>query len=476
MQRSLLTCPHFEVLAGGSRGGGKTDGVLGEWLVHSQRYGADAVGLMVRRHRTELVETVERARQMFLPLGAKVYDSNPPYVVMENGARLRFGYLDRDADADAYQGWSLTRVYFEELGTFPTIDPYRKLMATLRSGAGVPVGMRATGNPGGVGQPWVRARFIDPAPAGWTTIVEGGRSRIFLPSRVSDNPFLGEDYVAQLRLVGSPELVRAWLDGDWDAVAGQFFSEFRSARHVMTECRLPREWARYRAMDWGFAAPFCVLWFAVSDGSVPAIPRGALVVYREWYGCASPNVGLRLTAEEVAAGIVERERWDDVRWGVLDPAAFASDGGPSIGERLNRALAAAAGGKQQARHPPFRPADNRRVGGVGALSGWDQVRARLRGDGERPALYISQQCVHLIRTMPMMQHDRARLEDMDTDGEDHAVDALRYGVMARPYVARQDIRQSCRTEYTLLARGGKTGITFGDLVKLSEAQTRERRP
>lgn len=473
MQAALIQCQHLEVLVGGSRGGGKTDGILGEWLTHSHRYGADAIGLMVRRRRTELVETIERARALYVPLGARLVESNPPYITMASGARLRFGYLDRDADADVYQGHSYTRVYFEELGTFPSPEPYMKLMATLRSGAGVPVGMRATGNPGGVGQAWVRARFVDPAPGGWTPIVEGGRVRIFIPSRVHENPFLGKDYVDNLRMVGSPALVRAWLDGDWDAVAGQFFAEFRRDAHVINDRMLPREWTRYRAMDWGFAAPFCALWLAVSDGAVPGIPRGALVVYREWYGSDRPNVGIRLTADEVAAGIIERERFENVSFGVLDPSAYASDGGPSIAERLNRALLAARKG-HETRFPPFRPADNRRVGGAGAMSGWDQVRARLRGDGERPALYISAQCAHLIRTLPMMQHDRDRPEDMDTDGEDHAVDALRYGVMARPYIAPQG-RGVAASQYTTVALSRKSGITVGELLKQAERAHRDRR-
>ena len=118
---------------------------------------------------------------------------------------------------------------------------------------------------------------------------------------------------------------------------------------------------------------------------VLTIPRGCLVRYREWYGAGAPNVGLKLTAEEVAHGILEREQPDlaqvRIAYGVLDPSAFAEDGGPSIAERL--ALAGVF----------FRRADNRRVSGVGAIGGWDQLRSRLKGDADgNPLLAVFPTC------------------------------------------------------------------------------------
>ena len=425
-QTALLTCPVFEVFFGGARGGGKTDGVLGEWAVHANRYGKDAIGLMVRRTRVELTETFERARALFTPLGAS-FTTMPMRCVMPGGARLTFAYLERDADAEAYQGHSYTRVYVEEAGNFPSPAPILKLFATLRSGAGVPCRIRLTGNPGGPGHQWVRARYIDPAPSGLSVLrdPETGLERVYIPSRVGDNRHLGDDYVARLKASGSAQLVRAWLEGDWTVVAGAFFPEFGMARHVVRPLPLPADWHRFRAMDWGSARPFSVGWYAVSDGTMAQFPRGALIRYREWYGCnGEPNTGLRLTAEEVADGIRQRETGDAAAGrllGVADPAIFAEDGGPSIAQRM------------QARGVLWRAADNKRVPGAGAMGGWDQVRARLRGDGEKPALFIFDTCKDLIRTLPALQHDAGRPEDVDTDGEDHAADELRYACMSRPY-------------------------------------------
>lgn len=442
-QTALLACPVFEVLFGGARGGGKTDGMLGEFAAHGGRYGADAIGLMVRRERTQLIETIERSKMIYPLLGAK-YHEQDKYWRFPNGARLRFAYLERDADAEAYQGHSYTRVYVEELGNFPNEGPVLKLMATLRSAQGVATGFRATANPGGPGHQWVKARYIDANPTGWQvrkfeyknpftgeTVV---RDRVFIPSRLSDNPLLlhsDPGYVANLQMQGSENLVKAWLEGDWSVIDGAFFDCWSTQRHVLAPFEIPADWTRFRSFDWGSAKPFSVGWWAIASEqfcgpSGAVVPRGALVRYREWYGSQSPNVGLKLTAEQVATGIIERDGDDKIGYAVADPSIFAMDGGPSIAERMY----AATKGKVA-----FRPADNKRVSQMGAMGGWDQMRARLVGDGDgNPMIFTFSTCKDSIRTIPALQHDANRPEDLDTDGEDHAADEWRYACMSRPYV------------------------------------------
>jgi hypothetical protein len=314
-----------------------------------------------------------------------------------------------------------------------------KLMATLRSAAGVPVGFRATGNPGGPGHQWVRERYINPAPKGWKVITEEfvspftgekvARERMFIPGKITDHDLLGPDYIAQLQMSGSEALVKAWLLGDWDAIEGAFFDEWDSRKHVIAPFDIPRDWLRFRSMDWGFAAPFSVGWWTVAGddyhtvGQSPAVvPRGALVRYREWYGASGPQRGIRLTAEEVAAGILERDQGDKFAYSVLDPSAFAQTSGPSIAERM---LVAGT---------TFNPADNKRVAREGAVGGWDQMRARLRGIDGTPMLYCFDTCKDSIRTIPVLQHDPLKAEDLDTEAEDHAADEWRYACMSRPWV------------------------------------------
>ncbi|WP_273430497.1 terminase large subunit domain-containing protein [Chitinibacter tainanensis] len=421
-QTRLITCPAFEVMFGGARGGGKTDAMLGEWAIHADRYGEHAKGVFFRHSLPQLEAAIARAKQIYLRLGARWKEQAKTFI-WPNKATLKFRYLANEDDAENYQGHDYTRLYFEELTNWADPAGIFKVMATLRSGAGVPCRMRATANPGGPGHHWVKARYIDPAPAGYKPIIdpETGQARVFIPSLLGQNKILMQNdpnYAARLRMSGSAALVKAWLEGDWTVIEGAYFSEWSAARHVVKPFAIPSHWAQFRAFDWGSAKPFCCLWFAVSDGCLAAIPRGALVVYREWYGQeeGKPNVGLRLTMQEVAKGIIKRERGDKIEFGVADPAIFTRDGGPSIAETM------------MAEGVMWRRADNKRV------AGWEQVHLRLKGDEDddyRPMLYVFDTCGALIRTLPALQHDKNNAEDVDSDMEDHAPDTLRYGCMAR---------------------------------------------
>lgn len=434
-QAALVKCPIDEIFYGGARGGGKTDGMLGKFGVKARRYGKNAVGIFFRRTREDLREAIERSRQIYGRLGE--WKDQPKEWRFHNGARLKFSYLDRDQDADNYQGHSYTDVFFEELTHWADAKPVNKLRATLRSAANVPCQFHATGNPGGPGHQWVKARYIDPAPAGWKLLWEEfenpftgekvRKSRVFIPSKLSDNHYLGSSYVANLYQSGSEALVKAWLAGDWSVIEGAFFDCWESARHVVKPFEIPEHWLRYRSFDWGFAAPFSVGWWAVASEAVHiggvTIPRGAIIRYREWYGASAPNVGVRMEAEQIAEGILGREKKGETSFGVADTAIFSQEGraygytGPTIAERMAKAGVI------------WRPADKSRN------QGWDQMRGRLRGDGDgNPMLVVFDTCADFIRTVPVLQHDQMKPEDVDTDSEDHIGDEARYGCMARPWV------------------------------------------
>ena len=436
-QTALLACPVFEVFYGGARGGGKTEASIGDWLQHSAAYGENAIGIFVRRKLTQLSEVIARTKQLFPKLGGK-YNEQQKTWAMANGARLKFVYLERDCDAEEYQGHSYTRVYVEEVTNFPSPGPINKLRATLRSGTGVPVGMRLTGNPGGAGHNWVKRRYIDPNPAGFqivteTEVVEIDKiktevsiDRVFIPSKISDNGLLMRNdptYILRLRQSGSEQLVKAWLNGDWNIVDGAFFDEWDSEKHVLSADWLdliPRSAPRFRAFDWGSARPFSVGWYAISDGTW-GLPEHALIKYQEWYGAKAPNVGLKLDAHTVAKGILEREKGQFIRVGqsVADPSIYIRDGGPSIAEMMLESGVS------------WRKADNKR------RPGWEKLRQYLIGDDGKPLLYFLETCEDTIRTLPSLQHDEDNPEDLDTEAEDHAADETRYAVMSRPYIPRK---------------------------------------
>jgi Terminase large subunit, T4likevirus-type, N-terminal len=437
-QTLLLSCPVFEIFYGGARGGGKTESSIGDWLQHSNEWGEHAIGIFFRRKLVQLAEVIARTKVLFPKLGAK-YNEQQKTWVMRNGARLKFAYLERDSDAEEYQGHSYTRIYIEELTNFPSPGPINKLRATLRS-AVAPTGMRLTGNPGGPGHNWVKARYIDPDTKGFRIITESTEieidgikrtvslDRVFIPSKLGDNQLLmrgDPTYVLRLRQSGSEQLVKAWLDGNWDVVDGAFFDCWDEEKHVLPsrvwmKC-IPRNAQVFRAFDWGSYRPFSVGWYVISDGTW-GLPKGALLKFLEWYGSSGPNKGLKMTADLVAVGIRERELQLRKEWGlscttgVADPAIYIRDGGPSIGETM------------AVKGISWRRADNKRKAGA------EQLRQRLMGDGDIPMLYFLDTCEDTIRTLPTLQHDDTDVEDVDTEGEDHAYDETRYACMSRPWL------------------------------------------
>jgi hypothetical protein len=438
-QTALIQCPIFEVFYGGARGGGKTESSIGDWLEHSSTYGEAAIGIFVRRKFKQLAEVIARTKQIFPKMGAK-YNEQRAEWRMANGARLKFVYLERDSDAEEYQGHNYTRVYVEEVTNFPSSGPIDKLRATLRSGSGVPVGMRLTGNPGGPGHNWVKARYIDPDPKGYKVIAEScdvviddvvrtvTLERVFIPSKLGDNMLLLRNdptYVLRLRQSGSEALVEAWLEGNWDIVDGAYFDEFSEEAHVRPKGIIrfaPPLTVRFRSFDWGSAKPFSVGWWAIADGTWPksddfdVFPSGAIFKYREWYGASGPNKGLGMTADLVQKEILSLEKDERIRYAVADPSIFIRNGGPSIAESMARCR--------------WRRGDNKRQ------PGWEQVRQRLVGQNGAPMMYFADSCEDTIRTLPVLQHDETNEEDLDTDGEDHAADEIRYACMSRPWTPK----------------------------------------
>ena len=279
------------------------------------------------------------------------------------------------------------------------------------------------------------------------TATEGGMVRQRIPARLEDNPSMTEDdpgYESRLEGLGSEQLVRAMRWGDWNIIEGAFFDcwhDWVQRGGIVRPFKIPDWWMRFRSHDWGSARPFSNGWWAVAGEDVEhegfRIPRGALVRYREWYGVkrdeqSAPieNTGLKMTAKAVGRGIVKRTPdTEKISYTVADPAIFAKDGGPSIMERLMQ------GGVKG-----IRRADNKRVSQKGALGGWDMMRERFIGEDGRPMIYFFDTCLDAIRTIPALQHDEHRPEDLDSKGEDHVADEVRYACMSRPYVRPKPVK------------------------------------
>lgn len=218
-QTWLLTCPVADILFGGARGGGKTVACVLDWLSHQARHGKHARGVWFRRTLPEIEGAQVPMADVFPRLGA-VFAVQARTWTFASGATLKLRYLESDQDADRYQGHEYTWLCFDEAGTWSTPNAIDKLRATLRSAAGIPVRMVASANPGGAGHAWLKARYITPAPPLTPFRGDDGQQRVFIPSRIADNPALlkaDPTYIDRLRASGPPWLVRAWLEGDWDA-------------------------------------------------------------------------------------------------------------------------------------------------------------------------------------------------------------------------------------------------------------------
>lgn len=426
-----------ELFYGGERGGGKSDFQLGYQEDGALKYAGSWRGIMFRKTYPELEELQSRALEIF-PASGGFYKSQPsadyPFSncwYWKSGASVKMRYIEREQDYGRYHGHSYTGISSDEVTEYATPGGILKMMSTLRSPHGVPCTMRETGNPGGIGHGWVKARHIDIGPP-MTPYEdpETGFTRMFIPSRLADNQLLLESdpgYRSRIlaATAGNEALREAWLNGNWDIVAGAFFSEFKRETHVIKPFNVPGHWLRFRAFDWGSRAPFSFGWWAVSDGTeLPdgrIYPAGALINYREWYGAKLGGDGvwhgLVLTADKVAREALSMERGEKITYGVADPACWITQGGPSIAEAmLSQGLV-------------MHKADNRRI------PGWDQVRSRLVGD-DYPMVYVFDTCQHLIRTLPLLQVDPKHIEDADTTGEDHAPDQMRYALMSRPFIRK----------------------------------------
>ena len=427
-QTEFLAAAEREVLYGGSAGGGKSYAMLADPLRYMGH--PSFSGLLLRHTTEELRELIYKSKEIYPQIwrGIKWSERKMQWVA-PSGARLWMSYLDKDDDVLRYQGLAFSWIGFDELTQWSTPYAWNYMRSRLRSTAhDLPIYMRATTNPGGRGHHWVKKMFIDPAPYGKNfdaTDIETGQAlrypaghakagtalfkRRFIPARLSDNPYLAEQGDYEAMLLSLPEQQRRQLlDGDWDIKEGAAFTEFDRNIHIVEPYRIPNNWVKFRACDYGYGSMSGVLWFAVS-------PAEQLIVYRELY------VG-KVLAADLADRIIELEADDGgMRYGVLDSSLWhkRGDTGPSLAEQMIM------------RGCRWRPSDRSKGSRV---SGKNEIHRRLQVDEftEEPRLVFFNNCTNIASQLPALPIDKKNPEDIDTHSEDHLYDALRYGIMSRP--------------------------------------------
>jgi PBSX family phage terminase large subunit len=421
-QYAFLSSKKKHIGFGGARGGGKSWSVRTKSKILACVY-PGIKELIVRRTFPELVNNHINFLRSELH-GVAKYNKTEKVFTFTNGSTIKFGYCNNDADLDQYQGAEYDIIFLDEATQLQEMW-IKKITACLRGVNDFPKHIFYTCNPGGPSHGYFRRLFIDKQYEDG----EDPNDYDFIQALVTDNKALmasQPDYIKQLEAL-PPKLKEAWLYGRWDVYEGQFFEDFydradhygdRQWTHVIDPFEIPASWKIYRSFDWGYNKPFSCCWFAVDhDG----------VVYHilELYGCTkTPNEGVKWTPPQVFKEIhrIETEH----RWlagkkiiGIADPAIWDAETGESVADTA-------------AKHQVyFSPGDHKRI------PGWLQCHYYLAFDENGfPMFYVFSNCKQFIRTIPLLQYDEHKPEDVDTDGEDHIADAWRYFLMSRPIKPR----------------------------------------
>lgn len=427
---------------GGAAGGGKTDALLMCGIIACYSFKGINVGFF-RRKFTELQGpggAIMRSQEL---LHDKAKWNGSLYRwTFPGGATLTFCHLNDDNSVYAYQSQQFDIMLFDEQTQFT--DYQIEYMVTRNRATKntiiKPFSASAT-NPGGIGHARFKEQFVDIGEPGIPHVYvneEGKKeTRLFIQSFLHDNQALEKrDPSYREKLESRPDhLKRQLLDGDWDVAEGMAFPEWRKTIHVCEPFVIPESWIRIRSLDWGYAKPFSVGWYAIDHD-------GRMYKYREYYGWnGKKNEGCRMDPEHVAEEIIKKEQGEEIRYAVADSAIFGGkqDSGPDIAEKFNRAFG------NRATH--WRPVSKApRDGLKSRVFGKMEFHYRLKWgknedgewDGIRPMFVVFNNCVHTIRTIPNLTLDPDDAEDVDTEQEDHAYDETRYAFMSRPIMPRKE--------------------------------------
>ena len=428
-QKLLHSTYASEILYGGAAGGGKS---------HSIRWdGYDfcinnpgCVAVLVRQTLPQLEKNHIRRIRTEIPKQLGEFNETKKVFNFWNGSLMAFQHLEYDKDINNFQGDEIHWLGVDEAALLKP-EHLSEIKTRLRLGGWRPTKhgegrlprLVMGSNPGGPSHLWLKQNFIDPAPP--ETIFEKEvkvrdktliKTRIFIPATVRDNSYLDLEYEAQFDDL--PEWKQQQLrDGDWNVVPGAFFDCW-GPENVIESFEVPDYWPKYRSCDWGFATPFSIGEWTVSDG-LPVIskngeevtyPEGCLIRIWEWLGCEGhiSNKGLRLDPGAIAFEILKNR--GKVSAGPADPSMWRSDMGPSFAEKFNRA----------GLH--FFKGDNKRE------PGWQEMYRRIHSG----MLLVTNTCDAFIATIPTLSSDPMNPDDILKQGIDHVGDDCRYMCMARP--------------------------------------------
>lgn len=401
------TYSHRFVLYGGARGGGKSR-LLRWWLLEytlgqyaEYQHKGVHVALFCETYRDLVDRQISKIKAEFPAWMGAIKESKEEGLAFHLSKDLGSGVISlRNLDDPTkYQSAEWAAIGIDEL-TKISKETFDILRGSLRwAGISHTAFMGAT-NPGGIGHLWVKQLWVDRQfPPEMGAISEQFR---FIQSLPADNPYLDQQYWQDLNSLPD-DLRRAWVLGDWNVFAGQAFTTWTQA-HVVQPFQIPSHWRTWRGLDWGYSAPMCCLWLARNPDN------GRIYVYRELYA-------RELTDRQQARTIADLSTGEATSLTYADPSMW--------GRKTSGETVTSTADEYAVCGVVLTQASNDRIDGKRKV---DRLLLPL-ADG-LPGVQVFSTCANLIRTLPALPYDKTRVEDIDTDAEDHAYDALRYGLTA----------------------------------------------
>lgn len=401
---------------GGAKGGGKSKGVRDIMLLRRFQHPGTHGGLFRRTYK-ELDGNHIRPIFKEYPALKQYWVDSKKLLSLPNGSTLEFCHAESEKDVDLYQGREFEDLAIEEAGQW-TEAMFRTLLGSNRSAKrGFKPRCLLTGNPGGVGHTWLKRIFVQRR----FNALERPSDYTFIQALVSDNPAVDPDYVHKLKAEPNEALRKAYLYGDWDIFAGQFFGEIRREIHLVKPFPIPRHWTKFGAYDFGYNHPAAFGSFAVDSD-------GVVYLYRELI-----KPGVRV--DQFASLLKEYDDIEDIYPIMAGHDCWAKKGilqegtSPTIAEEF------------QKHDIMLKRANIDRINGAAQIRSYLAWQAQPDGRTE-PRFKIFESCPITFDCLTRMQHDPDRVEDVlkqdASDGDpysgDDAYDMVRYGLMSRPAI------------------------------------------
>jgi len=354
------------------------------------------------------------------------------YIKFDNGSLISLNHCNYEADLENYLSAEFHILLIDESTTF-TEKMIRFLRSRVRVGSlkvpeqfigCLPFILYAT-NPRGIAHAYFKRHFVDAAEPDTpflAPVEEGKMNRCFVPSLLSDNPHIEDEYADRLRGLGDPDVIDAYLKGDWSIIEGAALPTLSRKHHIVDATSCCTSWRVFRAYDYGYSAPYFVFFYMIASGESKTKfnpPKGSIIIHTEIYGADERDEGLKedvaITGGKIRVHESLHYPYTSVNAGPADSSIFAREQGPSIADNIG---------------VPFEPSD--KTPGSRIL-GLEEARKYLYNAinfrHEKPGLYFTNLVPKGFAQLMVLQLDEKKVEDVDTNGNDHSWDVLRYIVL-----------------------------------------------